>query len=155
MSEREPRAGIYPRLETTGELVAAALRRLGVDARVGEVPGEYCPGGYSVNARGRTKLAGIGQRVIRDGAHVGAVVVARGEERIKEVLLPVYEALGLHWEPASAGSAAAEAPGVGFADLADALVAEYDVRYELEQAAVDEETLELAHRRAPEHHSPV
>ena len=29
---------------TTAELIARALRRLGVDARVGEVPGEYCPG---------------------------------------------------------------------------------------------------------------
>jgi len=36
--------------------MAAAFRRLGVDARVGEVSGEYCPGAHSVNARGATKL---------------------------------------------------------------------------------------------------
>ena len=152
--EPEPRAGIYPRFEATGAVVAAALRRLGVDARVGEVAGEYCPGGYSVNARGRTKLAGIGQRVIRTGAHVGAVVVAAGEERIREVLLPVYDALGLEWEPETAGSAAAEACGTGFGDLLDALVAEYGTRYELEEAALDGETLALARRLAPEHRSP-
>ena len=35
-------------------LVRDALSRVGVaDPRVGEVPGEYCPGAYSVNARGR------------------------------------------------------------------------------------------------------
>ena len=152
---RDPRAGIYPRFEATGEMVTAALRRLGVDARVGEVPGEYCPGGYSVNAGGRTKLAGIGQRVIRGGAHVGAVVVAAGEERIREVLVPVYEALELEWEPRSAGSVAAEAPGIGFEELVEALIAEYGARYGLEEAELDEETLALARRHAPEHRSPA
>ena len=152
--EREPRAGIYPRFEATGALVAAALRRVGVDARVGEVSGEYCPGGYSVNAGGRTKLAGIGQRVIRAGAHVGAVVVAAGEERIREVLVPVYGALGLEWDPRTAGSAAAEASGGGFDEVVEALLAEYDARYELEEADVDGDTLELARRLAPEHRSP-
>ena len=32
--------------------IASALRGLGVDAHVGAVPGEYCPGDHSVNARG-------------------------------------------------------------------------------------------------------
>ncbi len=60
--------------EATG-LVRDAFRDLGVDARVGEVPDEYCPGSHTVNAGGRTKLAGIGQRMIRGCAHVGVVVV--------------------------------------------------------------------------------
>ena len=151
--EPEPRAGIQARFEDSAAIVAAALRRVGVDARVGEVPGEYCPGGYSVSARGRTKLAGIGQRVIRGGAHVGAVVVAAGEERIRDVLVPVYEALGLDWDPATAGSAAAEAAGLGFDEVVAALVAEYDARYELEEGAIDEETLARARRLAADHRS--
>ena len=52
-----------------------ALQRLGVDARVGEVPREYCPGDYCVNARGQTKLAGIGQRLIKGAWHIGGVIV--------------------------------------------------------------------------------
>src|SRR5918996_345664 len=57
--DRDPRPRIHARFEATAALLARALARLGVDARVGEVPGEYCPGGYSVNAGGKRKLAGI------------------------------------------------------------------------------------------------
>jgi octanoyl-[GcvH]:protein N-octanoyltransferase len=152
--ERDPRAGIGARFEAVSELIALALRRLGVDARVGEVPGEYCPGGYSVNARERTKLMGVGQRLIAGGAYVGGVVVVAGEERVREVLVPVYGALGLEWDPATAGSVAAEAPGVRWDEVAGAIEAEYARRYELEEAALDCETLALARRLAPKHRAP-
>ena len=89
--EDEPRAGIHERFEGTAGRSARALGRLGVDARVGEVPGEYCPGRYSVNARGAAKLAGIGQRIVAGGSHTGVVLVVSGEERIDEVLRPVYD----------------------------------------------------------------
>ena len=81
----EPRAGIHARFERTAGRLAAALARLGVDARVGEVAGEYCPGRYSVNARGAVKLAGIGQRVVGGGSHTGVVLVVEGERRINDV----------------------------------------------------------------------
>src|SRR5262249_20273794 len=48
----DPVPGTHERFRETGERLAGALAALGVDARVGEVPGEYCPGAYSVNARG-------------------------------------------------------------------------------------------------------
>ena len=76
-----------------------------MDARVGEVPGEYCPGEYSVNAaRPAASSSGIGQRVIKGAAHIGGVIVVAGRERVRDVLVPVYEALGLEWDPATAGS---------------------------------------------------
>ncbi len=80
------RSTIPPPAPTTasrreGERLAGALRGLGVDARVGEVPGEYCPGAYSVNARGRVKLIGTAQRLVRGAALLGAsVVVGDGRE---------------------------------------------------------------------------
>jgi hypothetical protein len=92
-----------------------------VDARVGEVPGEYCPGGYSVNARGSTKLAGLGQRLIAGGAHVGAVIVVDRADLVREVLGPVYAALGLDWDPAAVGAVSDEAPGTTVADVLDAV----------------------------------
>jgi octanoyl-[GcvH]:protein N-octanoyltransferase len=152
--ESDAISGIYPRFEATAELLAAALRRLGADARVGEVPGEYCPGGYSVNARGRTKLGGVGQRLIRGGAHVGAVVVAGGAERLRDVLVPVYRELGLDWDPETAGSVAMEVSTAGYEEVLAAIRAEYESRYELEEASLDEDTLALAHRVAGEHRSP-
>ena len=147
----EPRAGIRERFERTAGRLARALTRLGVDARVGEVAGEYCPGRYSVNARGAVKLAGIGQRVVGGGSHTGVVLVVEDDERINAVLEPVYTELGLDWEPAATGSVRAEAPSVDWDSVSDALVAEYAREYELVEAEVDPETLALAKSLAPEH----
>jgi octanoyl-[GcvH]:protein N-octanoyltransferase len=152
--EPTPRAGIRQRFEGTAALVTRALGALGVDARVGEVPGEYCPGTYSVSARGRTKLAGIGQRLIANAAHVGSVVVVSDAARVRQVLLPVYEALGLEWDPATTGEVAAEATGVTWEQVRDALLAEYARDHELVPAELDEATLELAHSLAAEHRAP-
>ena len=135
----DPRPGIHERFEAEASLVSEALRSLGVDARVGEVPGEYCPGRWSVNAVGKRKLAGIGQRVIHGGAHVGTVVVVDDAESIRGVLEPVYAALALDWDPATVG--AVERP---WEAVRDALLAAYAARYELVPASLDSETLELA-----------
>jgi octanoyl-[GcvH]:protein N-octanoyltransferase len=149
--EDEPRAGIHARFERTAGRLARALARLGVDARVGEVAGEYCPGRYSVNARGAVKLAGIGQRVVGGGSHTGVVLVVAGERRINEVLEPVYEALGLDWEPAASGSVTTEAPDADWASVRDAIVTEYAQDHHLEPAELDEDTLDLARELAAEH----
>ena len=135
--------------------MARALGALGVDARVGEVPGEYCPGTYSVSARGERKLAGIGQRLIAKAAHVGVVVVSSDAARVREVLLPVYAALGLDWDPATTGDVAAEAAGVTWDQVRDALLAEYAREFELVPAELDEATLELARSLAAEHRAPA
>jgi lipoate-protein ligase A len=153
-AENEPQAGIYARFEATAELMTVAFRRLGVDARMGEVPGEYCPGGYSVNAGGRTKLAGIGQKLIKGAAHLGGVLVVRDSERIRRVLVPVYRALGLEWDPATAGSVEDETGERSLDALEAALLEELSARYELEELPLDDETLALARRLAPQHRSP-
>jgi lipoate-protein ligase A len=147
----EPRAGIHDRFERTAARLAGALAGVGVDARVGEVEGEYCPGRYSVNARGAVKLAGIGQRVVGGGSHTGVVLVLEDEDRINAVLTPVYEALGLDWEPSVTGSVRAEAPSATWASLRDALVTEYTREYDLIEAELDAETLELAKGLIAEH----
>jgi octanoyl-[GcvH]:protein N-octanoyltransferase len=146
-----PREGIHARFEATAGLIARALAGLGVDARVGEVPGEYCPGGFSVNAAGRRKLAGIGQRLIAGASHMGGVIVVGGADRVREVLVPVYGALGLDWDPATTGAVADEREGIGWETVRDAVLAEYAARYELVEAELDEQTLALARRLAPEH----
>src|SRR5919106_5109850 len=144
-ADPQPPKRTYARFEEMADVIATALRNLGVDARVGEVPGEYCPGAYSVNARGASKLAGIGQRMIRGGAHMGGVVVAAGGDQISRVLVPVYEELELDWDPATSGSVAEELgrdldPG----ELEEAVIAELGKRYELVPAELDAETLRRA-----------
>jgi octanoyl-[GcvH]:protein N-octanoyltransferase len=144
-ADPQPPKRTYARFEEMADLIADALRGLGVDARVGEVPGEYCPGAYSVNARGATKLAGIGQRMIRGGAHMGGVVVASGGRDIAEVLLPVYRALELEFDPATSGSVADElGRDVDPGELEEAVIAELAKHYELVPAELDEVTVSRA-----------
>ncbi len=141
-------SGTHERFRNIAGIVERALRRLGVDARVGEVPREYCPGDYRVNARGRTKLAGIGQRLIKGAWHIGGVIVVDEGERVRDVLVPVYEALGLDWDPATAGAVADEVTGVTWEDAVEALIAELP---DVEPAPLDATTLAHAERLAPEH----
>jgi octanoyl-[GcvH]:protein N-octanoyltransferase len=147
----EPRADIHDRFRRTAERLARALATLGVDARVGEIAGEYCPGRYSVNARGAVKLAGIGQRVVAGGSHTGVVLVIDGEQRINEVLEPVYAALGLDWEPAASGSVRTEEPSADWGRVSDAIVTEYARDYDVVEDELDEGTLALARELAAEH----
>jgi len=150
----DPRSGIQQRFETTAGLIARALGSLGVDARVGEVPGEYCPGRWSVNAGGARKLAGIGQRVVSGAAHVGTVIVVDDAAAVRRVLEPVYAALELDWAPETVGAVADEAPGVGWEAGRDALLAQYAERFELVEDELDAETLALARALASEHRPP-
>ena len=149
-----PAAGTQKRFAAMAELVRDALANLGVDARIGEVPGEYCPGAFSVNAGGRLKLAGIGQRMIKGGAHVGCVIVCGGSEALREVLVPVYAALGIDWDPATTGSAEDVAPGVTSTEVESALLGALAERFELQEAEVDPGTAELAAELEPRHRAP-
>jgi octanoyl-[GcvH]:protein N-octanoyltransferase len=146
-----PVAASHERFEWVAGLVARSLRRLGVDARVGEVPREYCPGAWSVNARGRTKLAGIGQRLIAGGAHAGGVIVVGGSTLLREALEPVYEALDLDWDPETAGSVEDEAPGVDLERVEQAILAELGAEFSLTEAEIDPETLAVAERLEQSH----
>ncbi len=148
----EPRTGIHARFAEMAELVADALCDLGVDARVGEVPGEYGPGAYRVNAGGERKLMGVGQRVSRGAAHVGGVIVVRDSPRVREALHPVYDALDFEFAPEAVGSVEDEIGAVGVDDVANALLARFAERYDLDPADLDQailadaEALEAEHR---------
>ena len=71
----DPRPGITARFAALAELVVDAFARLGIMSDIGEIPGEYCPGSWSVHHDGRLKLMGVGQRLARNAAHVGGVIV--------------------------------------------------------------------------------
>lgn len=111
-----------------GDALAAALVGLGVDARVGDVPGEYCPGEFSINARGAVKLIGTSQRAVRGARLLSGMLPLGGVERLTDVLIAVNAALGLEWDPATFGSLGAEAPGTPRAAVEDALIAAFAVR---------------------------
>lgn len=138
----EPRRSIHLRFRELAAVVVEALASLGVDARVGEVPGEYCPGEYSVNAGGR-KLMGVGQRLVAGAAHVGGVVVVDDPGLVNRALTPVYQCLGFAWDPAATGSVADTVPAT-VNGVAEALVAALARRADLEEAPLPPSVLERA-----------
>jgi octanoyl-[GcvH]:protein N-octanoyltransferase len=136
--------GIHERFSAEARRQAAALRALGIDARVGEVPGEYCPGEFSVNAGGRVKLIGAAQRIIRGAWLLSSVVVVEGAATLRAVLEDTYDALELDWNPETTGAVADEAPGVNVEDVRGALLSEYGRRYPLVPTAIDADALRRA-----------
>ena len=117
----DPRPGTTTRFRLMSEAISTGLRRLGVDARVGEVPGEYCPGEWSVNAQGRVKLVGTGQRLTRDALLVTAVIVVGHHEPLAEAMTDAYSHLGHALDPRTVGSVSAFVPGVTLSDVTDAV----------------------------------
>jgi octanoyl-[GcvH]:protein N-octanoyltransferase len=103
-------AGAKGRFSFFGELLARALRSAGVEAAVGEIPGEYCPGEFSVHGQDpelpgrRVKLVGTAQRVVSGGWLFSSVIVVENSAPIRRVLEASYAALGLDWDPATAGA---------------------------------------------------
>jgi len=144
LPDPEPRAGIGKRFEMISGLMAEALESLGVDARIGELPGEYCPGKWSVNVGGKVKVVGVGQRLVRGAAHVGGVVVVDEGERIRDVLIPVYRALGLDWDPRTAGSLADRSPGLDNDIVIAAIEKSFARRYDLVEHPLGEDVVAAA-----------
>jgi len=142
LPDPEPRRTIHPRFQELADLVVDALASLGVSARVGEVPGEYCPGAHSVNAGGR-KVMGVGQRLVAGAAHVGGVVVVDDPGLVNRALTPVYQCLGFAWDPAATGSVADTVPAT-VNGVAEALVAALASRHEVVEAALPAAVLERA-----------
>ena len=104
--------------------------------------------------RGERKLMGVGQRLIRGAAHVGGVVVVGDGGRIRDVLVPVYDALGVEWRPETVGSVEDEVEGADYKDVARAILDEFAGRYELYEGALSVETLRAAEGLEGEHLAP-
>jgi lipoate-protein ligase A len=152
--DENPMAGIQERFQTVADLMVRAFSRLGISAFVGEVPGEYCPGAYSVHVAPGRKVMGIGQRLVKKAVHLGGVVVVRDGNTVRDALVPVYAALGLEWRPETAGSLADAANGVTVADTAAAILAEVGMVGPLIFDDLDDATMSLAEQLAQEHRPP-
>ena len=149
--DADPRSGIRARFDETAAVIAEALQSLGVDARVGEVPGEYCPGEHSVNAGGKLKLMGVGQRIVRGSAHVGGVLVVGRSDRVRDALLPVYDAMDFAWDPGTVGAVEDVVPGVTMDEVREALRSAWSRRVELVPADFPERILSAAEGRVADH----
>ncbi|WP_102159967.1 lipoate--protein ligase family protein [Zhihengliuella halotolerans] len=137
--DHEAMLGHQGRFRALGELYAGALGRLGVDARVGEIPGEYCPGEFSVHgvpgagasARHPVKLVGTAQRIVAGAWLFASVFVVEDSAPLRAVLTDVYDALDLPFDPGTAGAVNDLVPGATVAGVEDALLTAYAEHVEL------------------------
>lgn len=120
----DPRSGIEERYGSTTIPVQRALWKLGVPAQHGEPEASFCPGGHSLQWRG--KIAGFAQRVETDVALVGGIVVVRDHDELGDVLGAIYDSLGIGFDSESVSSierAGGRAdPGEAVRTLEDALI---------------------------------
>ncbi|MCW3015751.1 MAG: lipoate--protein ligase family protein [Solirubrobacterales bacterium] len=132
--------GIEERFAAAASVLQDALRAVGIEPETGELPGEYCPGRWSLHAAGSgVKLAGLAQRSIRGAALTTAVVVVEGGARLRTALTVAYAALALAWDPATAGAVDDVRRGVRAQDVEDALIAAISRRWALTEGVVDDE----------------
>ena len=126
------------------------FRGFGIDARLGAVPGEYCPGAHSVNARGTEKLVGTAQRMVPGAWLFSSLVVVGDVDRLRPVLAEVYGRLGQDFDVGSVGSLSREVPGLDIDTVEAAVVDAYGADVETAQP-VDSDLLELARRLVTDH----
>lgn len=140
--------GLETRFEYFGAMYADILREYGIDARVGAVPGEYCPGAHSVNARGVVKLVGTGQRIVRNGWLFSALIVLGDDDLLRPLLTEIYTHLDLPFDAASVGSVSSETPDLDVGTFEQRVTTAYGV---LEPTALDAATTELATTLVADH----
>ena len=131
------------------------LRGLGdVDARVGEVDGEYCPGEYSINVGGTTKVVGSAQRVTATGSLFSTVVQVVVSDRVRAVITDVSAALGYDLRESSIAGLADYVPGLTAEEVAAAFETDYRDRLGLIDSQVPAEVVAHASTAVPQGDAP-
>jgi octanoyl-[GcvH]:protein N-octanoyltransferase len=135
------RHGLFERYAEGAGLVAAALRRVGVDAEGGEVDGEFCPGAHSIRSGGSrgVKHAGLAQRVTRRAARLEALILVSNTAELIPVLERFYSALRVSFRPESIQDLPACRQ-----EVIEALAAEVRERYGGARRGLGEDALEKA-----------
>ncbi|CUR57624.1 putative lipoate-protein ligase A [metagenome] len=140
------------RFDTFGQRFVELFRGLGIDARLGAVPGEYCPGAHSVNARGMEKLVGTAQRMVPGAWLFSSLIVVGDEHRIRPVLTEVYGHLEQDFDALSVGSLTRERPGLDLDHLETLVMRAYGL--EPPGQSVPAALLELASSLVAQHQIP-
>ena len=151
-TDGEPRRTVRDRYDEAAALVLGALSRLGVQAEIGEVQDEFCPGDHSIRVgawEDGAKVVGIAQRVTRRATSVGGIVLVEGEEDLVRVLARVYAAMRLSFRPESVGSLHRAGSRAGVEEVIDAFAAQAALCYGAVRVPFDGRTLALA--RGNEH----
>lgn len=134
---RDPVRESQARFSAFAELYTEALIQAGIDARIGPLPDEYCYGEHSVHGVHveapdlRVKLIGTAQRQIATGWLFSSSIIVEDGSTIRRVLTDTYDALGLEWDPLTAGAADDVAPSVTVDQVESALLEVYAQTWDL------------------------
>jgi len=118
------------------------------------VPGEYCPGEFSINDGRGHKLVGTAQRLVRGAWLFGTVILVTDPEPVRSVLVDVYRALGLDWDPATVAAVQDSAQGVTVADVQQAVLRTYSGLGRFEATALPGDQLDDAASRVERQRVP-
>lgn len=99
-----PREHVIERYQMLADVIVGALATLRIDARVGELRDEYCPGRFSINAGGCLKLAGIAQRISQKSLQIDTILSISRSVYAYAALVEAYSGLGLPFNPNTYGS---------------------------------------------------
>jgi lipoate-protein ligase A len=146
----DPVTNMHDRFRTVAARVVATLDSFDVDAAMGELEREYCPGTYSVYVEGTGKVMGSGQRLAKHAAQIAGMIVVRDAATVNKVLVPIYAALGLDMDPAVTG-AVADVVDVDAEVFAERYVERFTMGRESIRTEVDDATMALAHKLQPAH----
>lgn len=141
------------RYELIAEVIARALRALGVATSLGEAPGEWCPGAWSVQGPAG-KVAGLAQRVITGGAWCEALIVIQAAPKLLRLARQVHNVLGLQWSDSGQGQLGELLAGQAdpHAALSDALTGALRERLgEVRRAPLPAQVRDTARALTPEH----
>ena len=117
----EPHQHTIKRYEIFSGIIAGALAKLGIGARVGELPNEYCPGRFSINADGRVKLVGIAQRMNRRCFQMGAIIAIERSDKACAAIADAYRAMELPFDPKTYGAINELLPSISDNKVCDVL----------------------------------
>ena len=151
----EPAEGLYGEVEKRfaqfAQFYAEALQSLGISAEVGNLPGEYCPGEYSIHVGHQIKAVGTAQRVSKGGWLFSSSFIVENPTPIRAVLTDVQAALGMSWDPATGGSITELHPHITVSHVAKALHEAYSRYYVTSPGTLSPEEIKTAHRYSTGH----
>lgn len=145
----KPTEGLKDRFKWFARSHADVLSAFGLDVRIGELPGEYCPGEYSINVGGATKVVGSAQRITRDGWLFSTIVQVTGSASIRDVLIAAYDEIGYELNSSTIGSIEDYRPDISTDAVEQALIDVYASGTDVIQTSLSGEILqEVASRSA-------
>jgi lipoate-protein ligase A len=125
-----PHQLIDKRFEALGEVFIETFNMLGISAKLGQIPREFCPGKYSVISE-NVKLVGTAQRIARGGWLISASVIVRNAAPVREVLSHVYSALELDMDPRTIGALNEINSSISVDDLTTSLITTLKNHFEI------------------------